>query len=145
MARISCLCLLLLLATSLVWAAQPSKKEEKNSGLAFYGNWCGPGHPATFPLGGEPIDEIDAACKAHDFCYADRPEPECDRVFIDTLSKLTEGKDSKLNPKQKEMAQTMSSFIQLKMLFSGLGAASNGNGNDNALGGLFGAMNRDEI
>jgi hypothetical protein len=34
----------------------------------IYGNWCGPKHPAegTNPI---PIDNTDAACKAHDLCY----------------------------------------------------------------------------
>ena len=33
--------------------------------LFLYGNYCGPGNN-----GGEPIDELDAACQVHDNCYA---------------------------------------------------------------------------
>ena len=33
--------------------------------LFLYGNYCGPGNN-----GGQPIDDLDAACKVHDDCYS---------------------------------------------------------------------------
>jgi hypothetical protein len=41
-------------------------------GLSFvnpfaYGNWCGPTRSGQ---GGPPIDQVDAACKNHDYCLA---------------------------------------------------------------------------
>ena len=32
--------------------------------LTDYGNWCGLGNNAL-----EPVDGMDACCKAHDYCY----------------------------------------------------------------------------
>lgn len=42
-----------------------------------YGNWCGPDHPrsGTNP---PPIDAVDAACRKHDFCYAQKNYFACD-------------------------------------------------------------------
>lgn len=46
--------------------ASGSKPTESTpeAGLPVHGNWCGPGHG-----GGQPVDELDAACMRHDQCY----------------------------------------------------------------------------
>ena len=45
-------------------------------------NWCGPGCSGP----GEPINEIDAACRAHDICYRmGRSRCDCDYEFLDRL------------------------------------------------------------
>lgn len=45
-------------------------------------NWCGPGCNGPGP----PINEIDAACKAHDFCYRSSVNRcDCDRDLIRQL------------------------------------------------------------
>ncbi|WP_318616434.1 phospholipase [Sporosarcina sp. YIM B06819] len=45
-------------------------------------NWCGPGCNGP----GAPINEVDAACKAHDDCYRrGREACECDREFLQRL------------------------------------------------------------
>ena len=45
-------------------------------------NWCGPGCNGP----GAPINEVDAACKAHDDCYRRGRHPcECDREFLNWL------------------------------------------------------------
>lgn len=45
-------------------------------------NWCGPGCSGP----GAPINEIDAACKAHDECYRrGNNRCECDREFLSKL------------------------------------------------------------
>lgn len=51
------------------------------SGLALYGNWCGPGTDLnTFP----PIDPLDNACMRHDVCYVATGSIacECDVAFM---------------------------------------------------------------
>lgn len=54
-----------------------------------YGNWCGPDHPraGTSP---PPIDDVDAACKTHDLCYAEKGyfDCDCDSSLMITLSKV---------------------------------------------------------
>ncbi|MDS9471879.1 phospholipase [Sporosarcina pasteurii] len=45
-------------------------------------NWCGPGCNGP----GEPINEIDVACKAHDKCYALYGDKcQCDEDFLNRL------------------------------------------------------------
>ncbi|QTD42989.1 phospholipase [Sporosarcina sp. Te-1] len=45
-------------------------------------NWCGPGCSGP----GKPVNEVDAACKAHDQCYQRGGRPcECDREFLRRL------------------------------------------------------------
>lgn len=47
--------------------------------------WCGPGCSGP----GDPINEIDAACKAHDECYRDTGNRcACDLELIQRLSSL---------------------------------------------------------
>lgn len=51
-----------------------------SSGFKFYGNFCGPSHPRLASTSRadkyrelatiQPVDELDATCKAHDMCYA---------------------------------------------------------------------------
>ncbi|MFJ7936574.1 phospholipase [Sporosarcina sp. NPDC096371] len=48
-------------------------------------NWCGPGCNGPGP----PINDVDAACKAHDICYfKGRRACDCDREFLDRLRPL---------------------------------------------------------
>lgn len=55
--------------------------------LPIYGNWCGPGHPASLAL--PPVDGFDAACMRHDYCTAGPfPETACDRGFVGELRQL---------------------------------------------------------
>lgn len=58
-----------------------------NSGFIFYGNWCGPNHPADITTAAPPIDLLDAQCKAHDLCYVNKGEFDCgcDRVLVTGL------------------------------------------------------------
>ncbi|MDP4468654.1 phospholipase A2 family protein [Staphylococcus hyicus] len=51
----------------------------------FYGRYCGKGNN-----GGKPIDDLDAACKRHDDCYAKYGwgKCKCDRPFINTTQKI---------------------------------------------------------
>lgn len=54
------------------------------SGIPVYGNWCGPGYGS-----GEPIDYLDAACKAHDECYGQAPtyfDCDCDLKLINKVN-----------------------------------------------------------
>lgn len=43
--------------------------------LNIYGNWCGPGYG-----GGECLDEIDCACRSHDFAYDEAAAIEAGRA-----------------------------------------------------------------
>ncbi len=55
--------------------------------LPLYGNWCGPGYPATVAL--PPVDVFDAACMRHDLCTnGPFSETLCDRAFVDELHQL---------------------------------------------------------
>lgn len=45
---------------------------------AFYGNWCGPDHPKDINHAQDPIDQLDAACMRHDYCYANKGYLDCD-------------------------------------------------------------------
>jgi hypothetical protein len=62
------------------------------SQLPVHGSFCGPGWPRTLPAAEfaalEPIDDVDAVCKAHDACYIERGyfEEECDEALIDALA-----------------------------------------------------------
>lgn len=41
--------------------------------------WCGPGCSGP----GKPINEVDAACREHDYCYEQYgPSCHCDREFL---------------------------------------------------------------
>lgn len=60
--------------------------------------WCGPGCSGP----GAPINEVDAACKAHDHCYREfGPSCHCDREFMNRLRPLinphtTKGRHARL-------------------------------------------------
>lgn len=48
-------------------------------------NWCGPGCSGLGP----PVNDVDAACKAHDKCYRRfGPSCKCDIVFIRRIRPL---------------------------------------------------------
>lgn len=48
-------------------------------------NWCGPGCNGPGP----PINDVDAACKAHDICYRqNRNRCVCDQEFLCRLEQL---------------------------------------------------------
>lgn len=52
-------------------------------------NWCGPGCNGPGP----PVNDVDAACKAHDKCYRDnRNRCECDQEFLCRLERKTDSK-----------------------------------------------------
>ncbi|MCG3089894.1 phospholipase [Sporosarcina cyprini] len=47
-------------------------------------NWCGPGCSGP----GEPVNNVDAACKAHDLCYQSGGRRcVCDREFLRRLER----------------------------------------------------------
>ncbi len=45
--------------------------------VPVYGNWCGPGYPASPWRAGPPVDPLDAACMRHDACTAARGRFDC--------------------------------------------------------------------
>lgn len=55
------------------------------SGVPFHGNWCGPSHG-----GGQPIDELDAACMRHDQCYDQNGyfDCQCNRNLLNEIDSL---------------------------------------------------------
>ena len=57
-----------------------------SSGLAIYGNYCGPGHGDPTGLT-PPVDAVDAACRAHDRCYDATHyfNCGCDRALLNAL------------------------------------------------------------
>jgi hypothetical protein len=76
--------------------------QRRNGGFRFcffpgY-NWCGLGCNGP----GAPINDVDAACKAHDICYSRGRCPcECDQEFLKRLrphinSRTQQGKHARL-------------------------------------------------
>ncbi len=61
----------------------PQRRKGRFRFCVFPGyNWCGPGCNGP----GAPINELDAACKAHDICYQrGRAACECDEEFLRRL------------------------------------------------------------
>ena len=53
----------------------------------IYGNYCGPGTPS---YNGRPVDHLDAACQAHDDCYATNGywDCNCDEKLIADVNDL---------------------------------------------------------
>lgn len=80
----------------------------------FYGNYCGPGN-----RGGEPIDDIDAACQQHDMCYHynQRHDQKCDARFIRELRRLLL---TKLTFKQRYHATIMYRYFLNRMRKRGI-------------------------
>ncbi|MBL8253567.1 MAG: hypothetical protein JNJ76_08210, partial [Candidatus Competibacter sp.] len=62
------------------------------SGVPVHGNWCGPGHG-----GGQPVDELDAACMRHDQCYDQNGyfDCRCNKNLADEIDSLIG--DARLN------------------------------------------------
>ena len=73
-------------------------------------NWCGPGCNGP----GAPINDVDAACKAHDECYRRGRHPcECDREF---LNRLHYHRNS--NTQQGRHARLLYHYMKLQTVFS---------------------------
>lgn len=54
-------------------------------GLTLPGyKYCGPGNPLE---GQAPVNELDAVCMEHDYCYEEGEKHECDRQMLDNLKK----------------------------------------------------------
>lgn len=72
-------------------------------------NWCGPGCSGP----GAPINAVDAACKAHDFCYKTYGNRyACDQELLNRLQFL-------MNPHTLEgrQARTIYNFMKMKIFF----------------------------
>jgi RHS repeat-associated protein len=84
-----------------------------------YGNWCGPRSGPS-----PPIDEVDAACKKHDYCLATWKEfinPckqfSCNRDFCNSIRKA----DCSKSPNPSECRQEKGEIMATCALFSGGG------------------------
>ena len=75
----------------------------------IYGNYCGPGNK-----GGEPIDDLDAACMKHDKCYFAHGRDDCD--CDDDITKDVEAflKNGKLRFKQRLYGELVKMYFQRK-------------------------------
>ncbi|MFD1205964.1 MULTISPECIES: phospholipase [Sporosarcina] len=75
-------------------------------------NWCGP--KCSGP--GAPINDVDAACRAHDICYATgRNRCECDREFLRALhSKIDPFTEKGRNARLMYRYMKMQSFFRCK-------------------------------
>ncbi|NBJ69465.1 MULTISPECIES: phospholipase [Clostridia] len=72
--------------------------------------WCGPGCSGP----GEPINDIDAICKAHDMCYRrSRDRCKCDKAFLERMR-------LKIDPRTAKgrHARTMYNYMRLQSLFT---------------------------
>ena len=64
------------------FGSQSARLVPASSGLAVYGNWCGPGHSGPEP----PIDAVDAVCQAHDRCFDQHGyDCGCNRDLVDAM------------------------------------------------------------
>ncbi|PIC63453.1 phospholipase [Sporosarcina sp. P13] len=73
-------------------------------------NWCGPGCNGPGP----PVNDVDAACRAHDICYrTGRSRCECDCEFMDRLY-------SEINPYTQEgrHARTLYNYMRIQSRFT---------------------------
>jgi hypothetical protein len=86
----------------------PQNRKEGFRFCVFPGyNWCGPGCNGP----GEPINRVDAACKAHDRCYRrGRHRRACDKEFIRRLQPLIE-----LDTQEGHHARVIYHFMRVKM------------------------------
>jgi len=66
--------LLLVLVAALAFHSTTSSPvlHTSRQSIPIYGNYCGPNYGS-----GEPIDTLDAACQAHDYCYRDYGRYNC--------------------------------------------------------------------
>lgn len=91
--RRSAIVVALLVLLALQGCATSPRNAATAGDMAVYGNWCGPGHPRA---GTNPpaIDEVDAACRKHDFCYAEKKyfACECDNRLLADLATIKERK-----------------------------------------------------
>jgi len=57
----------------------PASEESSGGGYKVYGNWCGPNHPLDelMDIAPGPIDQLDAECMIHDYCYAEKGYLDC--------------------------------------------------------------------
>lgn len=76
--------------------------------MAIHGRYCGPRHSGP----GKPIDKLDAACKAHDECYAKRGRHRCscDHALWKRLIKVI----PKLHGKARAKAEAMQIWAKIK-------------------------------
>ncbi len=67
--------------------APANAQDMPNISFPIYGNWCGPDYPSNIYNAAGPIDQIDAACMRHDFCYAAAGDFNCgcDITFLNEL------------------------------------------------------------
>ena len=76
-----------------------------------YGNWCGADYPKDIYNAKEPIDQLDAACKIHDFCYQEQGYLDCgcDKALNQQLSQGL-AKNS-FGPLEKVFVQSFKSYF----------------------------------
>lgn len=96
-----------------------------------YGEWCGIDHPRDPEREPPPIDEIDAACRTHDFAY-DAREPwgnsDADQELIDKMLELLERdrlwnrtpngekREASLSSEQFRVASTITSWMSVQSI-----------------------------
>lgn len=89
-----------------------SEKRTNKYGFCLFPGyrWCGPGCRGP----GEPINDVDAACKKHDLCYKKYRNPcECDRAFMRSLQR-------KIDPytKKGRQARLLYDYMKLQSFFT---------------------------
>lgn len=88
-----------------------NRKRERRGICVFPGyNWCGPGCSGP----GAPINDVDAACKAHDECYrSGRHRCECDREFLHRLYPKINS-----NTQKGRHARTLYHYMKIQSAFN---------------------------
>jgi hypothetical protein len=76
--------------------------------VPFHGNYCGRGN-----RGGDPIDSLDAICKAHDECYDLEGDSSCgcDRAIERESLRLAD--DPKQSPELRRRAASVAAAFQI--------------------------------
>ena len=75
-------------------------------------NWCGPGTGCSGP--GAPINDVDAACKAHDICYQRGGNRcACDQEFLSRLRPYISS-----SSQQGRHARLLYHYMKIQTVFS---------------------------
>ena len=84
------------MAGVLTWSVEVRSQEVSWPQGFRYGNWCGLGVPSDPRQEPPEIDQVDAACRAHDFAYEQEPwgNSGADSLLVNTLTEILHSGES---------------------------------------------------
>lgn len=89
-----------------------SSSPAKMSAVGVYGNWCGYDHPSDMSTAAPPVDELDAICMRHDYCYVEKGQfaCECDKALNEELQANLSA--NKYQGQQKHFARSFHHYFK---------------------------------